>query len=206
LNGGLVLAFGSGERTDLNYAGDSDKDDENRFWVAWDRVPLGVEPTDPNSGWLTLGEGHTTVGGVTRGLNDVSDLTSDTDPDDDGYFIKILDGEKFITNPTLFGGILLTVSYVPAIISAKICEPVGHTNVWVFNLEDAGGLIDETASAGNEQRNSYLGPGAPTHPRITITSYKVVLIGQTSMGNIFEFDVPVTPPPPVELIFWRQLF
>jgi hypothetical protein len=169
-------------------------------------VPLGIEPTDPNSGWLTLGEGHVLVDGKIRGLNDVSNLSTDSDPDDDGYFIKLPDGEKFITNHILLGGILLTLSYVPDSSGGDICGATGDTNIWVFTLENAGGLIDETAAAGNAQRTLYLGPGAPTHPRVTITSYKVVLIGQTSLGNVFEFDVPVTPPPPVELIYWRQLF
>ncbi len=50
------------------------------------------------------------------------------------------------------------------------------------------------------------GPGAPTDPSISFSKDKVVLIGQTSMGNMFEFDVPVDSPPPVELVFWRQLY
>ena len=76
----------------------------------------------------------------------------------------------------------------------------------MFNLEDAGGLLDDTAPAGNDQRNLYLGPGVPSSPNITISGDKVVLIGRTSAGNVFEFDVPATPPPPVELIFWRQVY
>jgi type IV pilus assembly protein PilY1 len=206
LNGELVLAFGSGERTDLTYEGDPADDDNNRFWVAWDRVPLGIEPTDPNSGWLTLGEGHVTVDGKTRGLNDVSSLSTDPDPDDDGYFIKLPDGEKFITNHILFAGILFTLSYQPNDPSADPCAATGSTNIWAFTLENAGGLLDETAAAGNAQRSRYLGPGAPTDPRITISKDKVVLIGQTSLGNVFEFDAPVTPPPPVETVFWRQIY
>ena len=206
LGGELVLAFASGERTSPLYEGNPADDDNNRFWVAWDRVPMGKDPGDPTSGWVTLGEGHTLIDGKIRGLNDVSNLTTDPDPDDDGYYIVVPDGEKFITNHILFGGILLTLTYEPDNSGIDICGAVGSTNIWVFNLDEAGGLIDENAPAGNDQRKLYLGPGAPTHPRITITSYKVVLIGQTSLGNVFEFDVPTDPPPPVELIFWRQLF
>ena len=206
LGGQLVLAFASGERTDPLYEGDPADDDNNRFWTVWDRVPLGLDPTDPNSGWLTLFEDHQTINGQLRGLNNVSDLTTDPEPADDGYYIVVPEGEKFITNHVLFSGILLTLTYVPDNSGTDICGATGETNIWVFHLEDSGGLLDATAPAGNDQRNLYLGPGAPTHPRIIITSYKVVLIGQTSLGNVFEFDVPAAPPPPVELIFWRQLF
>ena len=206
LNGQLVLAFGSGERTDPLYPGNASVDDNNRFWVAGDRVPLGVDPTDPNSGWLTLFEDHATVGGVTRGLNDVSNLASDPDPADDGYYIVAPDGEKFITNHVLFGGVLLTLSFVPDNSNANACERFNTSNIWVFNLEDAGGLIDDTAPPGNDQRKQFLGPGAPTDPQISISKDKVVLIGQTSQGYVYEFDVPVDPPPPIELVFWRQLY
>jgi type IV pilus assembly protein PilY1 len=192
LNGQLVLAFASGERSEPSYQGSPAADDNNRFWVTWDRVRLGVDPTDPNSGWLTLGEGHVTVDGKTRGLNDVSNLATDPEPDDDGYYIVAPDGEKFITNHVLFGGVLLTLSFVPVNSSTDICEKYNTTNIWVFNLDDAGGLIDD--------------PGAPTDPAISISKDKVVLIGQTSEGVVYEFDVPVEPPPPIELVFWRQLY
>ena len=46
----------------------------------------------------------------------------------------------------------------------------------------------------------------PTHWSISISKDKVILIGQTSLGNVFEVDVPADPPPPVELIFWRQRY
>jgi len=210
LNGELVLGFGSGERTDLSYIGDAADDDNNRFWVLWDRTSLGLDPEDPNTEWVILGEGHTLVNGVTRGLNDVSNLATDTDPFDDGYFIKVPDGEKFITNHILFAGILITLSYDPAGggVVAGPCggASAGATNAWVFNLFNAGGLLDATAAAGNDQRNLYIGPGVPGDPRITISKDKVQVVGRTSTGSVFQLDVPADPPPPIELVFWRQLY
>ena len=41
VDGELYLAFGSGERNDLHYAGDSTKDDNNRFFVVHDPNPTG---------------------------------------------------------------------------------------------------------------------------------------------------------------------
>jgi type IV pilus assembly protein PilY1 len=211
LNGELVLAFGSGERTDLRYEGtaqgnllEGKDDDNNRFWVVWDRTPLGADPDD--SSWYTVGEGHETVNGQKRGLNEATGLATDNDPDDDGYFIKLPDGEKFITNHILFAGILMTLSYVPNDDAVDICNNVGSTNIWIFNLEDAGALLDAAAGADFSNRRLELGPGIPTDPRITVSKNKVVLIGQTSLGNVFEYDVPAEPPPPIELVFWRQIF
>jgi len=210
LNGELVLAFGSGERTNLGYIGDAADDDNNRFWVVWDRTPLGLDPEDPLTNWVTIGEGHTLVGSVTRGLNDVSNLATDPDPFDDGYFIKAPEGEKFITNHVLFAGILITLAYDPAGAGAPLgpCGGVssGASNVWVFNLGNAGGLLDSAAAAGNDQRKLYVGPGVPGDPRITISKDKVQIVGRTSTGALIQLDIPADPPPPIELVFWRQLY
>jgi len=210
LNGELVLAFGSGERTNLGYIGNAADDDNNRFWVVWDRTPLGLDPEDPLTGWVTIGEGHTLVGSVIRGLNDVSNLATDPDPFDDGYFIKAPDGEKFITNHVLFAGILITLSYDPGgdVDDGDPCTnaSAGASNIWVFNLGNAGGLLDSAAAAGNDQRNLYIGPGVPSDPRITISKDKVQIVGRTSTGAVIQLDIPADPPPPIELVFWRQLY
>ncbi|MFQ5513572.1 MAG: pilus assembly protein [Myxococcota bacterium] len=211
LNGELVLAFASGERTDLEYRGVAvsdplygDDDDNNRLWVVWDRTALGTDPNDPN--WTVIGEGHSVVNGVTRGLNDVTGLTTDPDPSDDGYYLRATVGEKFITDHVIFAGVLITLTYVPDDGSGDVCNAVGTTNIWLLNLEDAGGLLDASAGADLNNRRLTLGPGAPTNPRITVALNKVVIVGQTSLGNIFEFEVPATPPPPIDLVYWRQLF
>ncbi|MFQ5515143.1 MAG: pilus assembly protein [Myxococcota bacterium] len=207
LNGNLVLAFASGERSDLEYTGAATDDDNNRIWVAWDRVPLGLDPEDPATGWVTIKEGYTTVNGVTRGLNDVTNLATDPQPDDDGYYLIVPDGEKFVNNHVIFGGVLLSVSYTPGAGGGDPCiKASGSSNLFALNLDDAGGLLDPSAAAGNAQRRAYIGPGAPSDPRISVSKDQVLLIGKTSTGSIFSLDVPSSPPLPVELVYWRTLF
>ncbi|MEE9281716.1 MAG: PilC/PilY family type IV pilus protein, partial [Myxococcota bacterium] len=216
VNDQLVLGFGSGERAKLGYLGPSNKDDNNRFWVVWDRTPLRVcnaldgngnctAYTDPFA--IEFFEGYQTVQGQQRGINDITSFTEDPAPDDDGYYIVVPDGEKFVTNHIVFAGILLTLSYVPQDITdpkRDICNSAGTTNVFLFNLERGVGLL----ATG---RVDQLGNGAPADPRISVSrdsdgNMTVELIGQTSMGEVLKMPIPGEYPDPVELVYWRQRF
>ena len=108
LKGELTLSFASGERADLGYIGDRGSadpndlvglyDDNNRFWVLHDRTPMGTGafPTT-----LPIYEPATSR---SPELTDVTYLTSDPDPTDAGYFFRVPDGEKFITDSIIFNG------------------------------------------------------------------------------------------------------
>lgn len=216
VDGELVLGFGSGERAQLGYYGDTGNDDNNRFWVVWDRTPLRVcsqvdasdnciAYTDPFA--IEYFEGYQTVNGQQRGINDITNFLEDPTPDDDGYYLIVPDGEKFVTNHIIFAGILLTLSYVPADRSdpgRDICNSSGATNVYLFDVARGLGLL---ATARVDQ----LGNGAPADPRISVSrdqdgNVSVELIGQTSMGEVLKMPIPGGFPDPVELVYWRQRF
>ena len=209
LHDDLVLGFASGERTDLDYEGPTNKDDNNRFWAVWDRYPTGSgslsvlvseagnpEPSVPSGMTLSL-------------INDISGQPLDPITNDDGYYIVVDDGEKFTTNHIVFAGLFLTLTYVPDNSATSLCDPIGSTKVWVFDLSTGGGLL--TDSGGAQTRTAELGNGAPTDPRISVShgedgTAHVELIGQTSVGEVFKMPVPATPPKPVEVVYWRQRF
>ena len=217
----LVLGFGSGERSNLGYQGTGsgmpgDHDDNNRFWVVWDRTPLRV-CTQKNAGGVCLAytdpfevehfEGYQTVNGQSRGINDITNFLDDPAPDDDGYYVLVPDGEKFVTNHIVFSGILLTLSYVSPDLndpSRDICNSAGTTNVFLFDIARGEGLL----ATG---RVDQLGNGAPADPRISVSrdsngNMAVELIGQTSMGEVLKMPIPGEYPDPVELVYWRQRF
>jgi type IV pilus assembly protein PilY1 len=205
----LVLGFASGERTDLDYEGPSGADDNNRFWAVWDRYPTGSgslsvlvseagnpEPSVPSGMTLSL-------------INDITGQPLDPITNDDGYYIVVDDGEKFTTNHIVFAGLFLTLTYVPDNSAASLCDPIGSTKVWVFDLSTGGGML--TDSGGAQTRTAELGNGAPTDPRISVShgedgTAHVELIGQTSVGEVFKMPVPAKPPKPVEIVYWRQRF
>jgi Tfp pilus tip-associated adhesin PilY1 len=211
----LVLGFGSGERSDLDYVGQPGIDDNNRFWVVWDRTPVRscvardafdncTSWTDPHE--IELFEGYQIdSSGQSRGINDITGLLEDDLVTDDGYYIVAPDGEKFITNHIVFAGILLTLSYVPETNPSDVCNTVGTTNVWLFDVARGLGLL------GASDRADALGNGAPADPRISVSrdsngDMSVELIGQTSLGEVLKLPIPGEFPDPVEFVYWRQRF
>jgi type IV pilus assembly protein PilY1 len=202
----LYLAFASGERTSLGYPGVSTADDNNRIWVARDRHPTGSQAFS-----YIVHEGNVTVGGLLRGLSLVA--TSDaTDPvsGDDGYYLVVPDGQKFITNHIVFAGLFLTLAYEPDLsVGGDICAKTGKTILFAFELDNARGLLDASISPDGTARTLTLGNGAPTDPKISVSTNSdgetvVQLIGQTSLGEIAKIPVPAKTQGPVELIYWRQ--
>ena len=145
----LTLSFASGERTDMGYIGESDPndpnsliglyDDNNRFWVLKDEHPTGTGafPSD-----LPIMEAPDATHPT---LTDITNLPTDNVPTDAGYFFRVPDGEKFITNHLVFGGLVLTLSYQPAEAdldpSDDGCTLSGQTNQWAWNLASGGGEL-----------------------------------------------------------------
>jgi len=110
LKGKLTLAFGSGEREDLHYEGEPGVDDNNRFYVVQDFAPTGATAF---SSTTTEAE-----------LTDVTGLDTDPDLTDSGFFFIVEDGEKFVTDATIFAGQVIVASYNPD-AGADLCETAG---------------------------------------------------------------------------------
>jgi type IV pilus assembly protein PilY1 len=194
----LYLAFASGERTDILYEGVAGDDDNNRIWVARDLEPTGSSAFD-----YVLHEDHVTTASGTRGLSLLASTDAqDSTADDDGYYIVVPDGQKFISNHLIFGGLFLSLAYQPD-TSGTVCAAAGQTLFYGFGVQKGAGVVDDTAP---EVRSAVVGNGAPTDPRVSVSDGKVELIGQTSLGEVIKLPVPVDPPAPVELVYWRQRF
>ena len=195
LSGKLVVAFGTGERTDLNYPGNPSIDDNNRFYVIRD-----PNPTGPAS-----------IPGAPYGefdLSNVTGLPSDPDPTDLGYYFVADEGEKFITNHAAFGGVLITTSYLPDDGTGDVCNVSGQAFAHIFDLASAEGFFDPAISS-NQARRIASGMGVPSDPRITLSTSDdggVKILLKSSAGQLVTIDAPGLAPDPVDLVYWRQRF
>ncbi len=221
----LTLSFASGERANLGYRGQADPndpnsliglyDDNNRFWVLKDRNPTGTgafpitlpiyeEPLFPATAPLP-GHGR---------LTDVTTLTSDPNTADEGYFFRVADGEKFMTNHLIFGGNVATVSYTPSSLLSLppgTCALGGTTSEWAWELDDATAALDDPINVNQFVRTRTIGNGAATDPRITVSKDPngriiVRITAQTSMGEVTNPDGGGLTLDPVDMIYWRQNF
>ena len=137
-------------------------------------------------------------------LTDITTIASDNNAADLGYFFRVKDGEKFITDNIIFGGVVVTLSYMP---DAAGHEPRGLRTGWQHHrVRVDAGKRRRRVSAGDGTdarlgwpppppvRSKTLGNGAPTNPRLTISKIadggpddgKIVVNGtvQTSSGEV----------------------
>ena len=231
----LWLSFGSGERMDLGYTGapnatdpnaiEGQYDDNNRLWVMEDLHPTGVGafPTSLPIEEEPAAAGH-------QGLTDITNTMRDGDPNDAGYFFRVPEGEKFITDQIIFGGVAATLAYQPDIAgsgSNNDCALGGTTFEFAWELQNGVGVLmgSDSSSGGSGGsgtpngsgvtetgiRSEAKGDGAPTNPRVTISidqngAVKVDPMVQTSTGELQHLDGLPSGFDPVDMIFWRQDF
>ena len=194
INNKLILAFGTGERTELFYTGEPANDEENRFYKVEDPNPIGglAFPASPYS---------------EADLTDITGINVDTVSTDLGYFFKAQQAEKFITNHVIFGGFVITASYLPDISSGDICNQQGNTFLHIFNLGTGEGFFDPSNPAtSNNSRSLSIGVGVPSDPRIVSSGSNSQLFVQTSSGSVVQVDPPPSGNDVIDKVYWKQDF
>ena len=194
LNGSLVLAFGSGERQDLEYPGDANVDDENRFFVVKDVFPTGSSAFPG-----TLDESS---------LTDVTGLDVDNQPLDSGYFFKLADGEKFVSEVQIFAGEVIATSYTPE-VTADLCATLGgQAFLYVFSLASGQGYFEDPADPPSEDRRLTIGSGFPSSPKVIIAMDPEddTIVVKTSEGpRVLSIDAPPRNEPRASLLYWKHV-
>lgn len=192
-SGSLLLAFSTGERTDLRYAGDLTRDENNRFYSLRDANPTGTSAFSK-----IYDEGN---------LTNITGLDKDTDLTDDGFFFVLSDTEKFITNTTIFAGFAIAASYTPDLSGVSVCDATGASKLYIFDVASGLGFyFNAGVTVGDSARQVSIGSGAPSDPRITISRQGNQLYIQTSNGRLVKTAPPPNSTPPVQTIYWRQNF
>jgi hypothetical protein len=198
IDGDLVLSFGSGERTNLNWDGVAGVDDNNRLFVIRDPDPTGASaiPATPYS---------------ESDLTDVTRKATDDDPSDLGFYVVGEDGEKFITNSITFAGFLIAGSYDLGAPSGggDPCgsNAIGESFVYIFDLSSGLGFFDPGLSPSAQGRRLSLGGGVPSDPAISTSAdggTKVIV--KSSTGGINVVEGPSGDGSLVDMVYWKQDF
>jgi len=156
-DGKLWLAFGSGERRSLAFAGvggdpDTINTENNRYYVVSDIDPYELQ----SPAQATLLE------------SDLADLTSDEDGatiSGRGFYFRVANGEKFVTNTEIFAGHVVAASFTPT-STGDPCTSRGDGKLYVFDLKTGEGFF--TDGGGNPTRGLDIGPGLPTDPQVSV--------------------------------------
>jgi type IV pilus assembly protein PilY1 len=172
VNSKLWLAFGTGERTRLDFEGTTDAE-KNRYYVMRDPDPLEMEPPSPD----TLprytdapGEDFVDIASLTLGSGDRLRACESALGGYAGYYIEGAQGEKFVTDSTIFFGVVLAGSFIPT-TGASVCESGGgDAYVYGFDLFCAEGIFPPPDSdpSGPNARFIKIGQGLPAKPRVSV--------------------------------------
>jgi type IV pilus assembly protein PilY1 len=189
-NGQLFLAFGSGERRNLQFEGDpvaSELDENNRFYVMIDSDPYETGSI------ATITEAD---------LTDFSGSAAAQSFANKGFYIRVADGEKFVTNVEIFSGKVIAASFTPT-PGADPCTARGVGNLYAFDVETGEGHF--TDGGGATTRGLTLGPGLPTDPKVSIG------VGGKDNRVVIEksgSDIEIIEAPNVNLngatLYWRE--
>jgi type IV pilus assembly protein PilY1 len=193
--GELVLAFGSGERHNLSNSGDTDVSvtDENRFYVVEDATPIGV--------------GAFPATRTDASLTDVTALDTDTNLSDGGYYFTLSEGEKFVTEVTVFAGYVIVGSYTP-VPNADLCSTAaGQSFLHVFNVATGRGFFEDVSDPPSEDRRAYIGGGFPTSPKVTVANDPnddTIIITTSEGPRVISVDAPPRDDLKGSIIYWKQ--
>jgi hypothetical protein len=194
--GKLTIAIGSGEREHLRYEGVSTEDENNRFYVIRDLFPTGVNAfasviTEPD-------------------LTDSTLTATDQNTTDSGYYFTVSDGEKFVTDVTIFANHVIVASYNPDGGGADECTAAGgEASLYVFDLGTGQGLFADamTPVDPEEDRRMSLGGGLPTSPKVSMSDDpgddRVYI--KTSTGQVISIDLDIRSESPSS-VYWRQVY
>jgi len=192
VNGRLTYAFASGERRELLYYGDPAKDENNRIWVIQDPNPTGASaiPAAPYT---------------EANLTDITTFVADTDLTDMGFFLKVPDGEKFLTDVLIFAGHLIVASYNPDTYPS--CGP-GEARLYIMAMSNGLGYFDANGTPEAADRSFQIGTGIPSTPRISVSPNPTDDIGfiNTSDKKVLTFEPPLRDPPESSVLYWKQEF
>lgn len=210
----LWLAFGTGERAQLTrqHSG-STTAENNRFYSVKDEDPFDRRPTP-----IPL---------LTEA--DLSDQTDDATCPNlasvKGYFFRVDDGEKFVTDTEIFAYWVITSTFTPS-GSTDPCAAGGDASLYVFKLYcgqgfffdsssglpdggpgGSGGIADPSLPEYGDpaSRRLELGAGMPTDPRVTVSPDGTRVVITQQDGEIENVEGPPGVGSAPGQLYWREV-
>ena len=187
----LWYSFGTGERNNIKFEGFASNDENNRIYAIRDLDPFEVSvPASP-----TLSESD---------LTDLSSTQSCTSISTPGYYFKLGDGEKIVTNVEIFAGLVLTGSFTPS-NTGDPCTSKGTGKLYVFDVSCGGGYFQDPG--GNPQRGEDFGEGMPTDPQVSVgvDGKDNIVFVEKSGADLESIKAPNIPAGAKTLLYWREI-
>jgi Tfp pilus tip-associated adhesin PilY1 len=214
------LAFGTGERALLSRTHDASSTEENnRFYSVKDEDPL-----DRRDSLIPM---------ITE--EDLADQSDDaTCPNlasQRGFFFRVADDEKFVTDTDIFSYWVITSTFTPS-NSLDPCSAGGDASLYIFKLfcgqgffyntstysegsgslpgggpGGSGGISDASLPDYGDpaSRRIELGAGMPTDPRVTVSPDGTRIVITQQDGEIENWEGPEGGGSAPGQLYWREV-
>lgn len=175
----------------IGFFGIPSRDENNRFYSMTD-----IDPYERRSIPLpTLDEGD---------LDEVSGNSTCTDVSGRGFFFRVRDGEKFVTNAAIFQRYVFTGTFEPT-TSGDPCTSKGIARLYAFRIDCGQPYFKD--SLGNPTREVDLGDGMPTDPQISVgvDGEKNRIYIEKSGDSLESIEIDDLDFDDGSLIYWREV-
>lgn len=214
------LAFGTGERASLRRTHDASTDEENnRFYSVKDEDPFDRRTT--------------TIPMLTEEdlVDQSDDATCPNLASESGYFFRVADDEKFVTDSDIFSYWVITSTFTPN-ASGDPCSAGGDASLYIFKLYCGEGFFFNSATQGSggnglpgggpggsggsnnpdyadygdpASRRLDLGAGMPTDPRITVSPDGTRVVVTQQDGEVENWEGPPGGGAAPGQLYWREM-
>jgi Tfp pilus tip-associated adhesin PilY1 len=142
------------------------KDNSGNLWVYWGTGDK-TDPTAPNAQEKFFGLMDNDRSS-TRTIGEMDNITNEdgyySTPGKYGYYINLSgQGEKMLSDPTVFGGVVYFTTYTPP-KGTDPCEQGGEASLYGLNFKTGAGALPITDSP----RSMSIGSGIPSAPVVSL--------------------------------------
>lgn len=185
-------------------------DTQNNLWIYFGTGDKS-DPTAPNAQekFFAIKEGCPYDGSscIDYSLSDLKNYTGQADKEvTQGWYINTAgEGEKILSPPTVFGGVVYFTTYTPS-QSANLCEAGGSSTLYGVGYTSAAGQLND------DSRTLSLGDGIASTPIVSVSRDSStgqlsgsVFINTSTRGFQNTNVNPNIPSSLVDCIYWKDM-
>lgn len=143
------------------------RDRDGNLWVQWG-TGAKDDPTEPNAQEKFYAAKDNARTGTLE-LNDLENITTGTYSGiKQGWYINFTgQGEKVLSDPTIFGGVAYFTTFKPTVSGGDPCGDAGQASLYGVNFTTGAGVLPPSSGVSTDLRSMVLGYGIATSPIIS---------------------------------------
>jgi type IV pilus assembly protein PilY1 len=183
-------------------------DDQQNLWVYWGtgnkEMPKDTTTSDTLFGVKDNDRSTTYASGNLKNIS-TAGQTYNTGDSQDGFYINLPGtGEKMLSDPTVFGGVVYFATYTPPTGSGDLCSQGGTSSLYGLSYTSGNGAF------GGSSRSLPLGAGIASSPIMSMRSGSniadmyVTLSGGSGISASTQRTLSASVGSMINIFYWRD--